>query len=543
MGLLFLGLQAPALSSEGPKKVAVLPFAMHAERDLTFLREGLLDMLASRLYWKDKVSVISKGVVKQAMGDHKGPIDMGYALGVGRELDADYVLFGSLTVFGDSVSVDATMANVKEKEPPVTAFVQTKGMESVIPEINKFAQKVNAKIFGRGYEDAEFAYVPKDRGPVKGMERVSPLNPQFRRYHQVDVEGLSYWKSKRFKAEITGMDLGDVDGDGRNELVLLEGMNVVVYRFRDGVLDRMAGYESSDHTRFLAVDVADMNGNGRAEIFASKVTETSVTSVVLELEGNRLKPVVKNFPWFFRVMSWPGRGKILVGQQKMPGSTGGSAGLISSYFDQEIYALTWDGKTYVKAEEAPLISMRSLYVYNFAIGDLSGDGAPEIVRIDQNNKLRILDMQGEELFRTTEHYGGTINYLVTNPDVANTRHGSLKRTQLYIPARILIADLDHNGKNEIIVNQNHSMTYGLAERFRAFSNGKMVSLTWTGVSLDPNWESRKLSGCLSDYNIKDLDHNGKPDLVVALLQKRGTSFFREARSMVVSYHLSEPENK
>ncbi|MBW2346157.1 MAG: hypothetical protein JRF53_19610, partial [Deltaproteobacteria bacterium] len=56
-------------------------------------------------------------------------------------------------------------------------------------------------------------------------------------------------------------------------------------------------------------------------------------------------------------------------------------------------------------------------------------------------------------------------------------------------------------------------------------------------ALDPNWESRKISGCLSAYNVKDLDNDGNPDLVVSILQQRGAKFFQKAKSLVVSYKL------
>ena len=32
------------------------PFEINAEKDLTFLQEGILDMLGSRLAWRDRVS-------------------------------------------------------------------------------------------------------------------------------------------------------------------------------------------------------------------------------------------------------------------------------------------------------------------------------------------------------------------------------------------------------------------------------------------------------------------------------------------------------
>ena len=61
----------PTLAQE-PIKVAILPFEMNAEKDLTFLRDGIVDMLASRLTWENKVTVFSEeqtaGVLETIQG-------------------------------------------------------------------------------------------------------------------------------------------------------------------------------------------------------------------------------------------------------------------------------------------------------------------------------------------------------------------------------------------------------------------------------------------------------------------------------------------
>jgi TolB-like protein len=542
------GAAVPVFPAEEVQKVAILPFTMNAERDLGFLQEGILDMLSSRIHWKGKVVVIEKGLVKKAMAGHQGPVDLAYASEVGRRLGADYVLFGSLTLFGESVSIDATMASLTKNEPPVTVFSQTKGMESVIPEIDKFAQKVNAKMFERSPAEPEIAYAPQSQPAAAGpapRSGASSLNPQFTNYHRVDVEGTSYWKSRNLKTEIYGMDIGDVDGDGLNELVLLEGTEIVVYRYQNGALARLASQRSSDRYPFVSVDVADTNGDGRAEIFASRLSGTEVTSQVLEMEGGGLRVIVKRSPWFLRVMEWPGKGRILLGQQKMGGGIGGGGeALIKNYFEPGIYHLSLSGNKLVKAEEAPLLNLPTVFVYNFAIGDLGGDETPEIVKIDRNGRLHVLTQAGEELYKSTEYFGGTLNFIVTNPPEkasGDVPERDMYTDYLYIPGRIVIADLDRNGKNEVIVNQNVSWTLGLTERFKAFSDGKIVSLSWNGLSLDPNWESRKLSGCLADFQIKDFENNGKPDLVTAMIQSQGISVFQKARSMVVSYRLKSKE--
>ncbi len=61
-----LGLfQAGTSMAKKPKRLAILPFSMNADRDLTFLQKGIVDMLSSRLAWKGKVTVIEKGKVKK----------------------------------------------------------------------------------------------------------------------------------------------------------------------------------------------------------------------------------------------------------------------------------------------------------------------------------------------------------------------------------------------------------------------------------------------------------------------------------------------
>ena len=55
-----------ALSAD-PKRVALLPFKINAEKDLSFLRDGIFDMLTSRLSKEGQVEVISRGKVDEAL--------------------------------------------------------------------------------------------------------------------------------------------------------------------------------------------------------------------------------------------------------------------------------------------------------------------------------------------------------------------------------------------------------------------------------------------------------------------------------------------
>ena len=109
-GLLFLCTAATAYAA--PVRVAILPFAIHAEKDLSFLQGGIIEMLGSRISYKDQVEVIGKDETRSVLKSIEGLEGKSRALGVGGKLNADYVLFGSITMLGESVSIDAKMVDV-----------------------------------------------------------------------------------------------------------------------------------------------------------------------------------------------------------------------------------------------------------------------------------------------------------------------------------------------------------------------------------------------------------------------------------------------
>ena len=132
-----------------PVKVAIVPFQINAEKDMSFLRDGIYDMLASRLAWEGKVVVLGREVSENAFTAVAGPIEAPAARDIGARIGAKWVLFGSLTLFGNSVSIDTKMVDVCGVEETLSFFNQSEGMEEVIPRINLIAQDINAQVFGR----------------------------------------------------------------------------------------------------------------------------------------------------------------------------------------------------------------------------------------------------------------------------------------------------------------------------------------------------------------------------------------------------------
>ena len=82
------------------------------------------------------------------------------------------------------------------------------------------------------------------------------------------------WKGPNFKYLINGMTVGDVDDDGRSEIVVVSPDQICTSTvFRTNASVEIARQDTGSEHYNIGVDVADINGNGRAEIFVTSLTQ------------------------------------------------------------------------------------------------------------------------------------------------------------------------------------------------------------------------------------------------------------------------------
>jgi TolB-like protein len=135
----------PAASSAAPARVAVLPVVIHSLGDEAYLREGLADMLASRLGQSPALAVVRVEDPAQAT------TDLERARAAARGAGAEYVLFGSFTHFGEGASLDLSCARVSDAgAPPAQIFIQTGTIGEIIPKLDDLARRVAAHVAAGG---------------------------------------------------------------------------------------------------------------------------------------------------------------------------------------------------------------------------------------------------------------------------------------------------------------------------------------------------------------------------------------------------------
>jgi TolB-like protein len=544
--LIVASLCAPLLAFAKPLQVAIVPFKVNAEKDLSYLKNGIVDMLSSRLYWENKVEVINRQAVETAAATVAGTMDVSKARMLGKKLGADYVLFGSLTVFGNSVSIDAKMVDVTGKKQPLTFFNQSQGMDQVIPSINLFASDINEKEFGRVMEtrrvppslqaptsktaqaEPEFRQNPNKLlsggfGPDEAQNaQKSAPGSAFLSTQSASGQAVQFWKSRNFKLDITGVAIGDIDGDGKNETVFSTDHTLEAYRYENKRFRKIGTLANRGLDHIIGVDVADINGNGVAEIFVSALDpfRKYVKSFVVEFNGKTFTQIVPESDWYYRVVDIPKRGHVLLGQKQG----------LESPLDKPIFELVWQNSRYESASQ--VLPGKRANVLGLCLGDAMNDGSESAVTFDDLDNLKVESMSGKTLWTDGDKSGGRLAYFEL-PDYGNVE----TKNYAYYPMRILIKDINKNGKYNVITAKNQRISNLIS--YRIFTHAEIEIRSWDGTGLAVLWHTRKLSGYFSDFGIGDFDNDGKDELVAALVIKTGSVVLTEPKSALIVYELAK----
>ncbi len=523
-GLVLLLAQSAAMAAAA--KVAVLPFTINAPGDMGFLRDGIQDMLGSRLSWEDKVVVIDREAVNQAVESVTGFKGQNLALMVGAKLSADYVVYGSLTMIGENASIDAKVVDVAGKSEPTSIYKQTDTVGQVIPEINKFATDINTKVFKRpaapGFEEtqpaARYAYPNQNAIIPSGMAAGAMMSSGGR---------LEFWKSRDYDCLITGMAFGDVNNDGINEIVYVSDQQVFVTYYVNGALAPALEIAKTRVNTYIGVDVADINQNGTPEIFVSGLTadENEVSSYVFEYDGAGYKEIVTRSPYVFRVVK-PVNGDLMLIGQRQEGKKGG-------VFASKISVMAPRGDTY--SPERVLLRPGLSNALGVTVDDLDANGSTTVIAYDKNDYLQLFSGESRPNWKGTDKLGGSMSrFLITPEDPTGVRE-----TQ-YFPVRVGTYDSNGDGKPEVITPSSHDKVMDLVDGFRVFSKTRIQALSWDSLGIFPAWQTRDLNGRISDFFIEDFDDDGVMELVVSLVkEEKGALMDTGAQSTIVAYELGE----
>ncbi len=274
--------------------------------------------------------------------------------------------------------------------------------------------------------------------------------------------------------------MGDVDGDGKRELIVSDGNNIRIYDYREDLREMwlIKGAPQEEH---LSIDVLDINQNGRAEIFVTSMREEdTISSYVLEYNPpDGYRKIWDKAPYFFRVI-----GKTLLMQ----------AFTRSEIYSGPVYEVVWKDRHYQKGKSINLLSQVNIYGFTFV--DWQDKGLPQVLAFDDRGYLNLYDRGGELIWSSKEPYGGF--------DISFERktHSIFKPAEKWFVKGRLITKKTQRGQEVIVVKKIPfiSTVPGLG-----YKGAEVYSFWWDGGIMDEGLIIQRLPGTITDYWIEGED--------------------------------------
>ncbi len=537
VALIFFLLLTSFFSASAAERVLVLPFYIQSDSDLSFLQKGISQMLASRLASDQSIEVINWDDSPSA--NISKPIGEAAVMSAAAKLKAGFVSYGTVTVANDSVRTDARLVRTADGTPKVVFSQTGTNQGDALQHVKLYAAEILKALGSEASVLTQPALKPQQqKTAVDESHRhpdslwtgaVSTGSTPIRMMASDGKTEANVWRSLKFKAEIKSLAIGDVLGDKQNTLVIINDNSVSLYRYVAGKLELIDEVIGEKDNTAIRVDVADINQNGRAEIFVTNLysDKTQLKSYVLEWDGTKLEKIVRDANWYFRVMTVPGKKAVLLGQQR--GTT--------ELFSKGIHIMAWMNGTYSESSLADV--PRGLLLYAFSSGNATNEGKEMTVALTSDLRLRVFDKSGDMEWTSKDKFTGGGGYMPYPVDVNDSKSSrELRNKRYYLPQRVFISDIDKDGTNEVILINNKDYAKNLLPNLRFFKSGHVECLQWEGLAFGSKWRTTDVSGQISDMVVGDLNNDGVDEIVYSVVDVPGSAF-NSARSYLISWQLGK----
>ena len=410
--------------------------------------------------------------------------------GLIEEAEADFVVEWSVTRLGGNISMDARVYR-KGSEEGVPVY-GTVSFEEIIPGLDSLADGIVSDGFGEGSARRAFRIVEKP-APGTVERKGKPSSQEVRLGEQKPL-----WSGEGL--EIRDGSAGDLDGDGRDEIVIIEESRAHVLSYRDGGLTIVQTLSIPEYS--FSVSIADINGNGREEVFVSAY-DGYIKSTVLEWKDDGLEVLIPRIGWFLRVLDVPEKGKVLFGQRAS--FNGRRTG--------DVYELTWNGREYVRKGTVRL--PKGGEVYNFAYIEIEEEPAI-VVLSDDTLRLSLYTEDGTFVTESTERYGGTLNTYEADRGVVEGGDEELELDEAVTdgPLRFRVPQrMVWLGGGRVLVIRNIPKGI-LRKAHRGLKEGEVVVVEYDGVSLREVDRTERLPFYIASVTIGDVDGQGMEAMAI-----------------------------
>ncbi len=129
---------------EETNDVAVLPFRINTSKPMDHLKEGFQEMLSLHIA-KKGLTVVNPDVVNRHPKAFSSVLEQKDLYAVGKDLNADWVITGSITQIGDKFSISLKLLDITKDKPPLSLSL----VEDDMDQMADIAERTSAAVYDR----------------------------------------------------------------------------------------------------------------------------------------------------------------------------------------------------------------------------------------------------------------------------------------------------------------------------------------------------------------------------------------------------------
>jgi hypothetical protein len=321
---------------------------------------------------------------------------------------------------------------------------------------------------------------------------------------------VQYASKQEFQYRIVDLDVGDINGDGREELIVIAPNRVIVYDYKNKKLKQVARFRTKNKNyKLLGVDVGDINRNGRDEIFVTGRFDNSLSSFALEAGPGkkRLKKTWDDVNLYFRIIHPFGTRPTLLAQA--PGVNGPFQGTISRMVYRK-------GRYAAHSKlKLPKIYGTKFVVYGLTSADIDGDKKRETLILDKNYKLRVYSASGRVLVQSEENYGRDPRSF--DLGVREEGGGTVQEGEP-VPYKGRLQLIRQGNSRYLLLPKNTSTGGSLMPGLMVDTHSSITFLKLTPEGLEKSYELKKQKGYIAAYGLVKAGKNDPNTLHMATVE-------------------------
>ncbi|MFT5700292.1 MAG: TolB-like protein [Desulforhopalus sp.] len=473
-------------------------------KNYAYLRDSIQTMLMSRLSASENIEVIDRVLSKKevAILAQKS----GEAKTISGE-DADYLVTGGIYALAKGINVQVTLYPFDPSLKVLNVSRVSEKASDIIADSDELIVSILKELFGdtavngegtvsAGASTSDFTTQHPEAEYKKGLYSGTIVESKL---HGIEAKATGIKKTLSVAGEIIACTVGDLDGDGIDELVSLTSSTLDIYQSQERKIVKVAEMKLPSSFRGHGLNIADLNKDGELEVYISATEDLLVASRIVAWGKVRgFKTLAKDVRWYLRPIYNKANGWQLAGQKR---------GLSKvDFVAKGIFLLDLD-ESFKISEQSRLPIPDDINLFDFTYAELDGNNGEELVVLDSNEKLRVISNDNELLWVSSSSFGGSKTYIGPSQGTAVDEQSKTNlsvdedadRELIFVPARILVTDVDNDGISEIVVNENKSGALGFFKRLRSYDGGTVVGLAWNGAELTEAWRTGRYKGYVVDY--------------------------------------------